>query len=166
VNRFEWASTKSGRAAGGALAVSAALFLWTFFSAVRVEAVPQLPAPEFASTAALSPPVPTRTTDIEAAVQSDLFATDRTAPSRRYRAPGEESDDAAPAVAPVLPVVLGTAVSDAAHSFATVQLGDGLPAIVRIGDKIGDYTVQEIERERVVFTTKAKKKIDIPELKP
>jgi hypothetical protein len=166
MNRFEWASTNGGRAAGGALAVAAALFFWTLVSAVRVEPVPQLPAPEFASTAALASPAPQGATDVDAAVQADLFATDRTAPERRYRAPGEESDDDAPKAEAVLPVVLGTAVSDPPHSFATVQLADGLPVIMRIGDKIGEYTVQAIERERVVFTTKAKKRIDIPELKP
>jgi hypothetical protein len=166
MNRYEWASTNTGRAAAGALAISAGLFLWTLVSAVRVEAVPQLSAPAFASTASLAGPAPSAATDVDAAVQADLFAADRSAPLNRYRAPGEESDDAAPKVEPMLPVVLGTAVSDPAHSFATVQLGDGFPVIVRIGDKIGDYTVHAIDRERVTFTTRAKKNVDIPELKP
>lgn len=166
MNRPEWAGTRGGRAAAAALAASAALFLWTLVSTLRVEAVPPRQVPDFASAAALAAPAPRPATDIEGAVQADLFAADRTAPARRYRAPGEEGDDAAPAAEPVLPVVLGTAVSDAPHSFATVQLGEGLPVIVRIGDKIGEYTVQSIDREHVTFTTKTKKKVDIQELKP
>ena len=62
--------------------------------------------------------------------------------------------------------MLGTAASDAAHGFATVQLADGAPTIVRVGDKIGEYTVKSIERGHVVFTTPSGKKLDIPELKP
>ena len=166
MNRYEWTATSAGRAAAGALAISAALFLWTVVHFVRIEPVPQLPAPAFISAAALAAPAAQGSTDIEAAVQADLFAADRSAPSVRYRAPGEESDESAPTVEPVLPVVLGTAVSDPPHSFATVQLGDGLPVIVRIGDKIGEYTVQGIDRERVTFTTRARKKVEIPELKP
>jgi hypothetical protein len=37
---------------------------------------------------------------------------------------------------------------------------------MHVGDKIGEYTVQTIGRGRVVFTTAAGKKLDIPELKP
>ena len=166
MTRYAWASTNAGRVAAGALAISAALFFWTLVGAIRLEAVPQLPAPQFVSSAALAAPAPQAATDVEAAVQADLFAAERTAPARRYRAPGEDSDEETPKGEPVLPVVLGTAVSDPAHSFATVQLGDGSPVIVRIGDKIGEYTVQSIDRERVVFTTLTKKKLDIQELKP
>ena len=103
---------------------------------------------------------------MEAAVQGGLFEADRTAPARRYRAPGEESDEPAAKEAPVLPVVLGTAVSDSAHSFATVQLADSHATIMHVGDKIGEYTVYTIDRGRVVFTNAARKKLEIPELKP
>jgi hypothetical protein len=166
VNRFDWARTSAGRAALGALALSAFAFGWALVHAVRIESVPELPPPEFAAGAALTAPVPSPATDVEAAVQADLFASGRSAPAHRYRAPGEDNDEAAPTEAPVLPVVLGTAVADPAHSFATVQLGDSRARIMHIGDKIGEYTVQSIERERVVFTTAAKKKLEIPELKP
>lgn len=166
MNRHEWAGTNAGRATLGALAVSAVVFVWTLVNAIRIEPVPQLPPPQFFASAALATGPRGAEGDIESAVQADLFAADRSAPSRRYTVPGEESDEAAPTVEPVLPVVLGTAVSDPAHSFATVQLGDGFPVIVRVGDRIGEYTVQGIDRERVVFTTAAKKRIDITELKP
>lgn len=162
----EWASTNGGRAAAGALAISAIAALWTLVNAIRIAPVPEIAAPAFASAAALAAPGVGAAVDVDAAVQSDLFASDRSAPARRYRAPGEESDDAAPKEAPVLPVVLGTAMSDSAHSFATVQLADSHATIMHVGDKIGQYTVQTIERGRVVFTNAAKKKLEITELKP
>ena len=72
-----------------------------------------------------------RRSDVAAAVDADPFAADRNAPERRYRAPGEESDDAAPQVAPSpSPWCSARPSSDGAHGFATVQLGDGAATIV------------------------------------
>ena len=65
----------------------------------------------------------------------------------------------------MLPVVLGTAAMGEGRGFATCQLGDGRPVIVRAGDKLGDYTVKAIERGRVVFTTAAGKALEISALK-
>jgi hypothetical protein len=162
----DWAAAKPARATLAALALSTAVFVWALVHALRIEPVPELPSPQFASTAALATPPAAPATDIEGAVQADLFASDRSAPAQAYRIPGEESDEEAPKAAPVLPVVLGTAVSDPAHSFATVQLGDDRSVILHVGDKIGTYTVKSIEPGRVVFTTSAAKKLEIPELKP
>jgi hypothetical protein len=146
--------------------LSAALFVWALAYAIRIEPVPELSAAQVNSGAALAVPAAPAATDVEAAVQADLFSPERSAPSVRYRIPGEEGDEAAPKEAPVLPVVLGTAVADPIHSFATVQLGESHTLIMHVGDKIGEYTVQTIERGRVVFTTAAKKKLEITELKP
>jgi hypothetical protein len=166
MNDREWTSTNAGRGSIAVLALSAMVALWTLVHAIRIEPVPEVPPPEFASSAALAAPARAADADVEAAVRADLFASDRSAPAHAYRAPGEESNEAAPKEEPVLPVVLGTAVADPAHSFATVQLGDSRTRIVHAGDKIGEYTVQTIGRGRVVFTTAAGKKLDIPELKP
>jgi hypothetical protein len=166
VSRSEWAASNAGRGAIGALALSVIVFGWTLVHAVRIAPVPELPAPQFASGAALAGMPQSAATDVDAAVEADLFAADRSAPAHRYRVPGEDSDEAAPKAVAVVPVVLGTAVSDPVHSFATVQLGDSHAVIMHVGDKIGAYTVQTIERERVVFTTAGNKKLDIPELKP
>ena len=162
----EWASTNAGRSSIAVLAFSAMVVLWTLVHAIRIEPVAEVPPPEFASGAALAAPARAADADVEAAVQADLFASDRSAPAHAYRAPSEDSDEAAPKEEPVLPVVLGTAVADPVHSFATVQLGDSRTLIMHAGDKIGEYTVQTIERGRVVFTTAAGKKLAIPELKP
>jgi hypothetical protein len=166
VSDREWASTNSGRGVAGVLALATLTALWTLVHAIRIEPVPELAAPRFATGGALAVASPAPAVDVAAAVETDPFAPDRSAPERRYRAPGEEGEDAAPREAQPEPVVLGTAVSDAAHSFATVQLADSRAVILRVGDKIGGYTVTSIERRHVEFKTPSGKKLDISELKP
>jgi hypothetical protein len=161
-----WTSTTAGRASALLLAVSSGAALWTLVHAIRIAPVPELTEAQMAGVGALAVAVPVRNVDVEAAVETDPFAADRIAPDRAYRAPGEEGGDDAPKAEVAEPVVLGTAVSDAVRSFATVQLGDGHAVIMREGGKIGEYTIKSIERGHVVFTTPSGKKLDIPELKP
>jgi hypothetical protein len=49
--------------------------------------------------------------------------------------------------------VLGTVVDSAGGSFALCQLGVGQAAIVRIGQRIGDYELRRVQKGSVVFTT-------------
>lgn len=156
--RFRWALA--------ALALGSVLATWTFVRAVRLDAVPEAPPPAFASAGELATRAAAAPANVRAAVENDLFAPDRSAPAERYRVPGE--DDPSPEVAPEAPepMVLGTAVSGAGRSFATCQLGDDRPIIVRVGDTIGEYTVKTIERGRVVFTTANGKQLVVPALKP
>lgn len=161
-----WSSTGGGRGAIALFAASAMLALWTLVQAIRIEPVPDSPAPQFDSGAARGVPATAPAIDVPSVVATDPFSVDRTAPERRYVAPGDERDDAAPIEPVAEPVVLGTAFSDRVHGFATVQLADGYPTIVHAGDKIGQYTVQSIERGHVVFTARSGKRLDIPELKP
>src|SRR6185312_6070106 len=164
VSDREWMSTGGGRASLALLVASTGVALWTLVHAVRIAPVPDLPDAQFAGGGALAAAAAPRSVDVAAAVETDAFAPDRTAPERAYRAPGEEGDDDAPKADPTEPVVLGTAVSDAARSFATVQLGDSHAVIMRVGGRIGEYTIKTIERGHVVFTTPSGKKLDIPEL--
>jgi hypothetical protein len=46
--------------------------------------------------------------------------------------------------------VLGTAVASDGKHFATLQLGTDSPKLVRVGDRIGDWTVRAISRGKVV----------------
>jgi hypothetical protein len=166
VTDFEWASTSGGRSAIAVLVLSIALFGWTLSHAIRIAPVPELPVPQFAGSNALTAAAPDEEVDVGAAVETDPFSIDRSAPPARYRVPGEEDPDAAVRDMAAQPVVLGTAMSDATHSFATVQLMDDRSVIMHVGDKIGPYTIKSIERGRVVFTTTSGKKLEIPELKP
>jgi hypothetical protein len=166
VNNSQWASTNGGRGAVALLALSAFLALWTLAHAIRIEPVPELPAPQFVGAGALATPPAVTDVSVDATVETDPFAADRSAPEHSYRAPGEEDGDASPKGPVVEPVVLGTAVSDVEHSFATVQLADSHASIMRVGGRIGGFTIKSIEQGHVVFTTPSGKTLDIQELKP
>jgi len=154
------------RLALSALALSSGVALWSVVRAVRLEPVPDAPPPAFASAADLPARGAGPATDVGAAVEKDLFAPDRSAPPERYRVPGEADPSAKVVVEAPKPIVLGTGVAGTGRSFATCQLPDGQPIIVRVGDKIGEYTVKTIERGHVVFTTAKGTQFEVPALKP
>lgn len=153
---FRWASV--------GLAVAAALATWTLLRAVGIADVPDAAPPALVAEGALALRAGATPVNVRAAVERDLFAPDRSAPAQRYRLPGED-EPVDPAGEPATPVVLGTALSGPGRSFATCQLGDDRPIIVRVGDKIGEYTVRTIERGRVVFTTANGLRLEVLALK-
>ena len=144
-------TTTSTRIAFGAAVLGVALCGWTLARAIRLETVGTAPATVNVVPGALDMPKPATGIDVAAAVASDLFSVDRTAPKERYRMPGEA---AAAGDAPVRPTVLGTAIGADGSSFATCQLESARLQMVRVGDHLGDYTVKAIERGRVVFLTR------------
>lgn len=154
------------RSAIAAFTISALLAGWTLVRAIRLDALPETVASPFDASGAIAVPPPRASIDMTAAVENDLFDPDRSAPEKPYRLPGEENlSGSVESVEAPPPVVLGTAMMGPGHSFATCQLPDGLPVIVRVGDRLGDFTVRSIERGRVGFTTATGKKLDIPALK-
>jgi hypothetical protein len=138
----------------GALAVSVLAVGWSFASALRIEPTGDATPPTFNTAAALMTGANTSSIEIAEIVDQNLFAPDRSAPLRRYSLSGYE-DEFAPedAVEVPKPVVLGTAVGSGARSFAMCSLNGASTVIVRVGDKVGDYTVRSIERGVVVFST-------------
>src|SRR5207248_3167837 len=135
-------------------------------NAVRTEALPNVPPTTLASLesikrASVAPP-----TDIDAAVDNDLFSADRSAPAAPYRMPGEHAPDDKPVVEPMKPIVLGTVVATDGRSFATVQLGDARPTLVHVGDKIGEWAVKAIVRGKVTLVSSGGARIDVTVPKP
>ena len=110
---------------------------------------------------AIAPPA-----DIEAAFENDLFASDRNAPDNPYRMPGETGPDDRAVVEPMKPTVLGTAVATDGCSFATMQLGDGSPTLVHVGDRIGDWIVKSIARNKVVLVGTTGTRAELTSPKP
>jgi hypothetical protein len=99
---------------------------------------------------AIIAPDSTTPPDVVSVVAMNVFSPERTAPPRRYKLSGFGTEQQT--AEPPHPVVLGTAVTSA--SFAICRLGDQT-RIVRVGQKIGDYTVKSIDRGHVVFATPA-----------
>jgi type IV pilus biogenesis protein PilP len=148
------------------LAISFVLVVVAFSRAIRITPVE---ASENPATAALVrstsvPAVPE--IDLDAVGENDIFQPQRTAMQYRYRMPGESAPDDSPVAEAARPVVLGTVMStDGAH-FATCQLPGGRPTVVRVGDRLGDYTVTTIERARVVFRNTAGQLIEVSVNRP
>lgn len=93
------------------------------------------------------------------------FAASRRAPSVRYRL--AIPDDALAGlpvdedIAPARPVVHGTAVSSDGRGFAMCAV-EGQPiTVVRVGDRLADYTVVAIARGRVTFRDAQGQRVDI-----
>jgi hypothetical protein len=160
-----WARTAPMRVALAVLVVGVALMIWTFVKAFRVDEIPDPPPTTMASLEAITRSTVRPTTDIEAAVENDVFAADRSPPAAPYRMPGDPDPNAKPVIQPDKPLVLGTVVATDGRSFATVTLGDTRAKIVRVGDRIGEWVVKSIERGKVVLvgvTTGTRVDVTVP----
>ena len=151
-----------------ALGVLSALALaaWTASRIWQVSEVPAAAPGGALSTEALAAPARPEAVDVQTAVSLDLFNPDREAPAARYRLPSDPAAVASDVPPPARPVVLGTAIATDGSSFATCQLESSRLLMVRVGDKVGSYTVQSIERGRVVFLTPTGERLEILALRP
>ena len=141
------------RIGAAVLIVALGITIRSIAGALHAAPLPRVSQMAIASLDLITRTPPPAPADVQAAVENDLFAPDRTAPSTPYRMPGERDRNDAPAAEPVKPQVLGTAVATDGRSFATMQLGDASPVLVRVGDKIGAWTVKAIARGKVTLVT-------------
>ncbi len=160
-----WIKTPAMRVAGTLLIVAVATVGWTTVHAVRADPLPES-APSSNNTAPIKRAVLPAPADVQAAVENDLFASDRSAPSAAYRLPGEKSPEVKQASEPPKPVVLGTAVANDGKSFATLQLGEERPTLVHVGDKIGEWVVKAIDRGKVTIMNSSGTRADLVVPKP
>ena len=159
-------NTPAMRVALGAVVVALALVLWTLAEALRSQPLPDAPPTTIASLETIRNHSARPPADITTAVDKDLFAPDRAAPDEPYRMPGESDGKEKPTVEPMKPIVLGTAVATDGRSFATLQLGDASPALVHVGDKIGEWVVKAIERGKIVLVSTSGTRADLTVPKP
>ncbi len=147
----EWAKTPAMRIALVLLGASVLVFAWTLVRALRAQPIPTAVSTTLVGLDAVKRAPARQVANIQAGVENDLFSPDRSAPDTPYRMPGENNANDKPRVEPQKPIVLGTAVASDGHNFATVQLGMDSPKLVRVGDKIGEWTVRSIVRGKVVL---------------
>jgi hypothetical protein len=160
------ASTPGMRVAICAFVVSVAVVTWTLAQALRSHPLPDTTPTTIASLETIAQGSARPPADIATAVDKDLFAADRSAPDAPYRMPGESDEKQKSTVEPMKPSVLGTAVATDGRSFATLQLGDASPTIVRVGDKIGEWVVKAIERGKIVLVSTTGTRADLTVPKP
>jgi hypothetical protein len=154
------------RTAIGLAAITFALFITSLVRAVRitpVEAATSIASTELARVTS-TPPAPS--IDLEAVGANGIFQPDRNALPYRYRMPGESAPNDAGAPEPIKPVVLGTVLATDGSHFATCQMPGGRPTVVRVGDKLGEYTVLAIDRDKVAFKNAAGRTIEITVTRP
>lgn len=147
----DWGKTPAMRIALIVLGASLVVLVWTLARALRARPIPNAVPTTLVGLDAVKRAPARPVADIQAGVENDLFSPDRSAPETPYRMPGEDNPSDKPRIEPQKPIVLGTAVASDGHNFATVQLGMDSPKLVRVGDKIGEWTVRSIARGKVVL---------------
>ena len=141
-------------------------FAASLVRAVRITPVQAAENPAAAELARVTTTPPAPEIDLDAIGANGIFQPDRTAMPYRYRMPGEPSPNDAGAPAPILPVVLGTVLATDGSHFATCQMPGGKPVIVRVGDKLAEYTVVAIDRDKVAFKNATGRLIEITVTRP
>lgn len=104
-----------------------------------------------------------------AALESGPFHPERRRPAGRFRLPGDEAPvaeapppaEAEPTAPPAQVQLIGTAVAPGGKSFAMVQLGSEPAKLVRIGEKVGDLTLKQVEQGRAVFLSAAGARVEV-----
>jgi len=137
-----------------ALGVAALSILLMLVAAGRSLVVAPLPAADGDEAMATAPAL-ARTTgagaqEISVVLRGDPFAPERHAPATRFRLPGEAAPTGAVVTTAALRLI-GVALIADGRSFALVQAGGDTPRLVRIGEKIGGYTLRHVERDRATF---------------
>jgi hypothetical protein len=148
-----WRGSVPLQAALVALGLAVLTSGWTTVRAVRVEPIVDPPSTAIASLETIRRAPARAKSDVESTVENNVFSIDRSAPVAPYRMPGEPDPNARAVAQPEKPLVLGTAVATDGRHFATVQMRDGPPILVRIGDKVGEWTVRAIERGKIVLVS-------------
>ena len=161
-----WTRSVGARIALGVLGLSVIAVGWTLSNALRAEPLPTLPPSSVASIETIKGSPIIAPTDVEAAVDNDIFAVDRSAPDVPYRMPGEARPDDRPVAEPMKPNVVGTVVATDGRSFALMQLGNERPKLVHVGDKIGEWAVKAIVRGKVTLVSTSGTRIDVTVPKP
>ena len=134
---------------------------WSFRRAVLTDSLPTAAAVAPRSTAvAVGTRVPVTATKLAAAVGKDPFHPERRRPSQRFRLPGEGSTagNDTTQTAGVFKLI-GTATM-AEGGFAMCQLGAEPPKLVRIGERIGDLTLKNVQPGRALFLTSGGKRYE------
>lgn len=147
-----WLRWTPMRVSIGLLAVSVLVAGYTLTRAVQLTAEESGAVPTLPNPGELLAPPKVPTINVEDVVSRDVFDGMRSAPTNRYLLASEMPEPVAAAAPPPRVVVLGIAMADGGRSFATAQVGAERPTIVRVGDKLGPYTIKTIESKRVTVT--------------
>ncbi len=141
-----------------ALALSGIYLAWTVANAVRTPSVQAAQSRLPSQVVALQEVPSSRPSEIQAAVNKDPFSETRTRPAARYRLAGEV-DVVASGPPPRQQLRWAGVViypPDSSLNRLSVSIGGGNNAPVqrmKVGDKIGDYTLKSFDMKSATFLT-------------
>jgi hypothetical protein len=159
-----WHREPALAAAASAFGVAAIIMLWTLYRAIAGDPTIASREPS-AAPATLSAIALAELPDglMEKTVDHDPFHPERRRPTVPFRLPSEQaaaSPTAPPPVAATLQL-LGTVVTPGQDAFVLCQLGNEPPRVVRVGGKVGGYTLRRIEPGRAVFISPDGETVDV-----
>ena len=156
--------TRDMVAAASLLAGSGALFGWAASRLLTVEPVTASRAMQLDSASATLFPRPATPVAIRhQTVLADPFRPERTPASIAFQMPS----DAAAGVAVVSHtpgeglLLVGTALLPDGRSFAMCRIGADPPRVVRVGERVGEYTLRLVTQGQARFETAAGRTIDV-----
>ena len=138
------------RLAASATLVSALFAGWSVVKAVKVDDLPTGADATALGDVQLGMRERPPRVNVAAAVDADPFNPSRQRPTEVYMLP-HELVVPTPAPRGEQLRVLGTVVSTTGSGFAMCQLGSEPPTIVKIGEKIGAYTLKRVVRGSATF---------------
>jgi hypothetical protein len=152
------------RAAGVTFGLALSALGWTVWGAVRI--APTLPDGAVPGSAAEAAPLPQRRAAypvdrLVAAVAKDPFHPERRRPGRRFELPSDLAGRAARAARPrpvggsVAVRLIGVAVDPAGGGSAICQSGGSAARLVRVGERVGDWTLKRVLPGAAEFATPA-----------
>ncbi len=138
-------------AAGGAFAVAVVFFGTTLAGAMTADVTPApvQTRPVVRDTGSVSPTVITMQA-VNEAVAIDPFSEERTPAEQPYRLPSDPTDPPPPPPPPAPPPVpafrlVGTTQTPSG-GIALIQVDNGTPRVISVGETLNGYTVEKIER--------------------
>jgi len=151
-------------AAASLLAGSGVLFAWAGSRLLTVDATPASRATQLDSVTVRVLPRPATPAAIRhQTIAADPFRPERAPASIAFRMPS----DAAAGVAVVSHtpeeglLLVGTALLPDGRSFAMCRIGADPPRVVRVGERIGEYTLRLVTQGQARFETAAGRTIDV-----
>lgn len=143
-------ASSSVRAAALAAVLCAAFAGWSVLRALRTDDLPTSADATALGDVQMAERARPPRVNVAAAVDADPFNPARQRPTEVYMLPNELVVPAATPQAEQVRV-LGTVVNTAGSGFAMCQLGSEPPTIVRVGEKIGAYTLKRVVRGSATF---------------
>ena len=155
-----WTPALTGAAA--ALGLSAGLMLLALWQALMTAPVPDVPIASPRSTLPVPAPAPATSASMRlAALQANPFRPGRSPAPAGFRMPSDPTVAGPGIRATDALVLIGTVVLPEDRGFALCRLVTEAPRMVRLGERVGDFTLKAVAQGRATFVSVAGASVDL-----